>query len=769
MPDRVTGERRALLISAGEFTDPRLSRLTSARVDGAALSDVLSDPDVGGFDVQWLAEPTADQARRGIEGFFNDASRDEVLLFYYSGFGLKTDDGMLHLAAVDTESSLLSATAIPATFLSDLFSRCRARHVVVILDCSYSGSFVEVGRIASGQAVLTSSRGMEFAYEDREGEDFSSLFTSVLVEGLRTGNADLDGDGLIEIRELYDYIRNGLGSANRQTPVMSSTLTGPLYIAGAPKGVPGAALHPSPTPLPREPATPGATTEAPGEPDVPERGEPTEPDADVEWSTDAPAGRDDLNRASLADVLAMRLREVRRDEPGTSFLVHVDGAWGTGKSSLLNFLGQRLEREFTIVRFDAWRQSRIAPPWWTLLGATRKEISRQRGFWRAAWLRLAETFVRARRSGAPYLLAVVLLALAAASLVLLWPRGTSGDLLTTAAKGVTTVAGAVTALWVASRLASRFLLWDSARGARLFEQFTANPMDEVAAHFGWMSGKSAKPLLFFIDDLDRCSDTYVVELLDSVQTLIRDAGTAAYFIVAADGAWLRTSYETAYKAFGDSVALPGYPLGHLFLDKLFQLTVPVPVPTAKARSAFLDRLLRIDSTDDGEDTKAEVREARQRIAEGEEAEILQVLDGASDDAREDLVTDAVLALNTPRNRKRTEHALRRFLPLLDANPRNVKKFLNTYSVLRSVRVLENNTVASDVLALWAIVRVRWPAMADHLEADPEAVRGIVEPLWASECFPEHLRELAGNEEFRTVVLRAPLTPRLIRRCCGTED
>ncbi|MEV8442280.1 P-loop NTPase fold protein [Actinosynnema sp. NPDC051121] len=757
MAEGPTGRRRALLVSTGEFTDGRLRPLPSARADGEALAAVLSDPDVGGFDVEWLAEPTADRARRAIASFFRDASRDDVLLFYYTGHGLKTDDGVLHLAAADTESSLLSATAIPATFLSDVVGQSRAANAVVILDCSYSGSYLEVGRIAVGQAVLASSRRTEYAFESVEGGRPGSRFTAVLLEGLATGNADLDGDGLVEIRELYSYIHDGMRSSDTQTPVMSSTLAGPLYIAGAPGGR-------------RAPTAPPTEVDAPLPPE-PEflLAEPAEPDADVDWSTDAPATRDDLNRASLADVLALRLREVRRDEPGTSFLVHVDGAWGTGKSSLLNFLGRRLEREFTVVRFDAWRQSRIAPPWWTLLGATRKEISRQRGFWRSAWLRLAETFVRARRSGAPYVLAFVLVAVAAAAVALLWPRGTGGDLLTNAAKGVTAVAGAVTALWVASRLVSRFLLWDSARGARLFEQSTANPMDEVAAHFGWMLGKSAKPVLFFIDDLDRCPDTYVVELLDSVQTLIRDSGTAAYFVVAADGVWLRTSYETAYKAFGDSVALPGYPLGHLFLDKLFQLTVPVPVPTAKARSVFLDRLLRVESADGGADTESEVREARRRIAEGEEAEILQVLDEASDDAREDLVTDAALALNTPRNRKRTEHALRGFLPLLDANPRNVKKFLNTYSVLRSVRVLENNTVASDVLALWTIVRVRWPAMADHLEVDPEAVRGVVEPLWISECFPEHLRELAADEDFRAVVLRAPLTPRLIRQCCGTED
>lgn len=257
---------------------------------------------------------------------------------------------------------------------------------------------------------------------------------------------------------------------------------------------------------------------------------------------------------------------------------------------------------------------------------------------------------------------------------------------------------------------------------------------------------------------------------------MRDApgGTSAYFVVAADGAWLRTSYEQAYQPFEGCVASPGYPLGYLFLDKLFQLTVPVPVPTPRARSAYLERLLHVTDPQGDESTRREVETAQERIARdvGDESRILKTVREASPAARELLAADAARALAEPRTRATTEHALRKFLPLLHANPRNIKKFLNTYSVLRSVRVLENNTVSSDLLALWTIVRVRWPAMADHLERDPEAVRGIVEPLWAEECFPAALRPLAADHDLRAVVVSrdgGPLTADVIRQCSGTVD
>jgi hypothetical protein len=457
---------------------------------------------------------------------------------------------------------------------------------------------------------------------------------------------------------------------------------------------------------------------------------------------------------------------------------------GAGKSSLLNFLDQRLASEFTVIRFDAWRQSRIAPPWWALLSATRKGISADRNIVSSGLLRVGETLARTRRSGAPYVLAVVLLiALVGGLAALVLPHVGGKEPAVSLAKAVTAVLAAVAALWAGALVASRFLLWDSARGARLFEQSTANPMDEVATHFDWMLGRSRKPVLFFIDDLDRCPDTYVVELLDAIQTLVRDTPTqaegrtinhsAAYFVVAADGAWLRKSYESMYGSFGDCVSMPGYPLGYLFLDKLFQLTVPVPAPTRRAQSTFLDRLLRIESRTD-EQTKKEVEEAKAAIAQdaGNEASILRVVNAASVAAREDLIGDAARALASPLTRARTEHALRKFLPMLHSNPRNVKKFLNTYSVLRAIRILENNTVPSDILALWTIIRIRWPAMADHLEANPEAVRGIIEPLWASECFPPGLSNLAADPKLREVVRcreGGPLTADLIQLCCGNGD
>ena len=90
-------------------------------------------------------------------------------------------------------------------------------------------------------------------------------------------------------------------------------------------------------------------------------------------------------------------------------------------------------------------------------------------------------------------------------------------------------------------------------------------MENLADHFGWLIARACRPVIFFIDDLDRCNQDYVVDLLDSVQTIVRDApkrrghsgGDAPYFVVAADGAWVRNSYGQSFACFREAVSEPG--------------------------------------------------------------------------------------------------------------------------------------------------------------------------------------------------------------------
>ncbi|GAA2961835.1 P-loop NTPase fold protein [Actinokineospora diospyrosa] len=473
----------------------------------------------------------------------------------------------------------------------------------------------------------------------------------------------------------------------------------------------------------------------------------------IEWTADAPAAQDLLRRQPLARLIADQLRGV-----DSSFLVHLDGPWGSGKSTVLGFVREELERDFTVVPFDAWREAGVGPAWWALLTALRTAIRGQRGFRGRLALRISESFARLKRVGAPVALAfAVLLALGAG---IWWLFASDLKTFGEIVKSVTGAVAGVGTVVAGALVASRFLLWDSARGAKLFEQSNTNPMLEVNRHFGWLAAKTKRPVVFLVDDLDRCKESYVVDLLDSVQTLVRDIGP--HFVVAADGAWIRASYEQAYQTFTTAVAEPGRPLGYLFLDKFFQLRVPIPSIDPALQEGYLSQLLGTGTTRPA--ITAEETRVRDELAQSStEAQVVATMSTTSQEVRDRVATEALRRITTPEAIAATEHVLQRYAKRLPKNPRAMKRFINTYSMVRAVRTLEGNPVPVADLALWTILEIRWPSLADHLRTHPDTVEQIgTDDL---DTIPEPLRPLFTDPAL--VDLTRTLNPDAIRACCGT--
>ena len=148
--------------------------------------------------------------RRKLSAFFDNRGLDDLLVLHLSCHGLKDDDGRLYFATADTELDHLEATAIPSEFVNRQMTRSRSRRIVLLLDCCYSGAFA-AGMLSRadervdikerfdgrGRVVLTASSAMEYSFEGDQlaGEGKPSVFTSALVRGLATGEADRNQDG----------------------------------------------------------------------------------------------------------------------------------------------------------------------------------------------------------------------------------------------------------------------------------------------------------------------------------------------------------------------------------------------------------------------------------------------------------------------------------------------------------------------------------------------------------------------------------------------
>lgn len=134
--------RAALIVATGQFDDSRLRPLAVAERDAYGLAEVLQDPTLGGFEVTILVDEPVQAMREQIDAFFANGAREDLLVFYFSGHGLKNDRGALYFAARDTKTDRLASTAVPAEWVRDCSESSRSRQIVILLDCSFSGAFM---------------------------------------------------------------------------------------------------------------------------------------------------------------------------------------------------------------------------------------------------------------------------------------------------------------------------------------------------------------------------------------------------------------------------------------------------------------------------------------------------------------------------------------------------------------------------------------------------------------------------------------------------
>ncbi|MDQ0909587.1 YVTN family beta-propeller protein [Streptomyces canus] len=239
--------RFALLVATYEHDDPGLSRLTAPAHDAEALAEVLRDPAVAGFDVTLLVNEPHYRVGEAVGDLFDSRRSDDLVLLYFTGHGLKDEDGRLYLAMRNTRRGSLLFTSLPAEQVDQAMSGSDSRRKVLILDCCYSGAF-PAARLAKsdpqvhalepfqgrGRTVLTASDAMQYSYEgDRlSGSAVQSVFTRHLVTGLREGAADLDGDGDITLDELYRYVHDRVvDEMPQQRPKRQDDVEGRIVIA----------------------------------------------------------------------------------------------------------------------------------------------------------------------------------------------------------------------------------------------------------------------------------------------------------------------------------------------------------------------------------------------------------------------------------------------------------------------------------------------------------------------------------------------------------
>jgi uncharacterized caspase-like protein len=132
MPQKI-----AVIIGVGDYPQEvpeaqRLKRLPKAVPDAEAVAAALGDPALGGFAVTLLKNPTKAAMENAInQAFASTRAKDDLVLLYFSGHGVKDLGGRFYLTSAETykesDGNPRKASALSAAVCHDLLRDCPAR------------------------------------------------------------------------------------------------------------------------------------------------------------------------------------------------------------------------------------------------------------------------------------------------------------------------------------------------------------------------------------------------------------------------------------------------------------------------------------------------------------------------------------------------------------------------------------------------------------------------------------------------------------------
>ena len=213
--------RRAILIASANFDeDSGIEPLRFPANDVGALEHILRSDDFGFDHVSKLIDQPNNHVVERLDELMSESHFDDFILIYFSGHGKINANGELFLSCRNTKESRLNSTGLKYRHIMDLLEAHARDRVAIILDCCYAGRAVSglKGSVAEqvtsaldtgrGIFVLGASGATQTA-EERE-LDGHGVFTKQILDGLRSGAADIDNDGRISLNDLAKYVREEL-------------------------------------------------------------------------------------------------------------------------------------------------------------------------------------------------------------------------------------------------------------------------------------------------------------------------------------------------------------------------------------------------------------------------------------------------------------------------------------------------------------------------------------------------------------------------------
>ena len=301
-----------------------------------------------------------------------------------------------------------------------------------------------------------------------------------------------------------------------------------------------------------------------------------------------PGDPDPLGYNSIACGLSRFMRNPSTEPPLT---LAITGAWGSGKSSLMNLLYHDLKKfGFTPVWFNAWHHQKGEQ----LLASLYANIRNQAipGLFSFSQLIPVGLLFRInllfRRGVKHWLMTVVLIGVFAASATYLFTHGESSRL------NVNNITGVLVApdfSWETLLIALFGNVAPLLALLQALRAFGLNPLNLMTAQSDRQAQRQVDPsarqqfarefndvakslslgrMVIFIDDLDRCSKENVVDILEAINFL--SVSGDCYIVLGMDETWVKICIDEHFKEMSED--RPDF--SDQYLEKMINIKVPVP-------------------------------------------------------------------------------------------------------------------------------------------------------------------------------------------------
>ncbi len=424
-------------------------------------------------------------------------------------------------------------------------------------------------------------------------------------------------------------------------------------------------------------------------------------------------------------------------------------------------------RPWFIVTFNAWQHQHVEPPWWCFYQAIYKQIFHSirtgtwdhkdtgivppltdcksswavrywtliRCWWREFWWRLFNPKFKAR-----LLVAIVVFGIAG---LLMWVFP-FGDLPQILPAGTPLIVGGASVVWAMVTSISESLLPGTPLAAKNFSLGSGDPLERFRSHFAKTMTRTGRPVLVVVDDIDRCNPEFVVELVRGMQTILRSPRIC--FLLLGDRDWIEKAFAETHEAMKEIDVGPEHSFGGRFVEKAIQLSLVLPDVQDDERSTYVRKILGVHADEGGSEDRLpdDVRDEITTLEETEDpvkrderaAQLRQRIDelaGVSDEVKEGIAktVDRKVALRSAADeqvQQATKHRLEPISSVLPANPRQIKRIINSIGLFQEVARLQlgvqPDTQRWRQLVLWIILMTEWPSTWTTLSKWPALLARI---------------------------------------------